>query len=64
MLYALHAKGKFHMGYLMPLLKIKEWADLGMNLEITILVSEMEGFLDEEKVGFVRFSNSKVFHLS
>ncbi|PAV66784.1 hypothetical protein WR25_10508 [Diploscapter pachys] len=49
-LYALHAKGKFHLGYLMPLLRIKEWADLGLNLEITILVSEMEGFLDEEKL--------------
>ncbi|CAJ0924385.1 unnamed protein product, partial [Mesorhabditis belari] len=43
-------KGRFHLGYLMPLLLIKKYLASGVNIQASILLIDMIGFLDNEKI--------------
>ncbi|CAJ0574073.1 unnamed protein product, partial [Mesorhabditis spiculigera] len=45
-------KGRFHLGYLAPLLHIKKLLSSGLNLESTLLLVDLIAFLDSEKVSW------------
>lgn len=51
-MFVAHGKGKFHLGFVAPLLKIKSLLDAGVPVKGTILVSDIEAFLDNEKVAW------------
>ncbi|KAF1769689.1 hypothetical protein GCK72_001506 [Caenorhabditis remanei] len=51
-MFVAHGKGKFHLGFVAPLLKIKSLHDSGVPVKGTILVSDIEAFLDNEKVSW------------
>lgn len=55
-------KGRFHLGFIAPLLKIKEISDAGgVPVIATILVSPLEAFLDNEKVAWAAIQSRAVY---
>ncbi|PIC54821.1 hypothetical protein B9Z55_003915 [Caenorhabditis nigoni] len=51
-MFVAHGKGKFHLGFVSPLLRIKALADAGVPVKATILVSDLEAYLDNQKVSW------------
>ncbi|EGT32507.1 hypothetical protein CAEBREN_23930 [Caenorhabditis brenneri] len=51
-MFVAHGKGKFHLGFVAPLLKIKALKEAGIPVKGTVLVSDIEAFLDNEKVAW------------
>ncbi|XGW21584.1 hypothetical protein V3C99_004497 [Haemonchus contortus] len=61
--FTIHPKGRFHLGFLMGLLKMKSLIDKGINIEGIVLISDMEAFLDNEKVSWnTRDARSEYFY--
>uniref|UniRef100_A0A8R1DK06 Tyrosine--tRNA ligase n=1 Tax=Caenorhabditis japonica TaxID=281687 RepID=A0A8R1DK06_CAEJA len=50
--FVAHAKGKFHLGFVAPLLRVKELAAAGVPIHLTVLVSDIEAYLDNQKVAW------------
>ncbi|EPB75170.1 hypothetical protein ANCCEY_05741 [Ancylostoma ceylanicum] len=48
--FAIHPKGRFHLGFIMGLLKMKSIINSGVDIDGVVLISDMEAFLDNEKV--------------
>lgn len=51
-MFVAHGKGKFHLGFVAPLLKMKSFIDAGVPVRGTVLVSDMEAYLDNQKVSW------------
>ncbi|VDO75631.1 unnamed protein product [Haemonchus placei] len=61
--FTIHPKGRFHLGFFMGLLKMKSLVDKGINIEGIVLISDMEAFLDNEKVSWnTRDARSEYFY--
>ncbi|KAK6016864.1 tRNA ligase class I [Ostertagia ostertagi] len=61
--FTIHPKGRFHLGFLMGLLKMKSLIERGINIEGIVLISDMEAFLDNEKVSWnARDGRSEYFY--
>ncbi|VDP31189.1 unnamed protein product [Heligmosomoides polygyrus] len=61
--FTIHPKGRFHLGFLMGLLKLKSIISQGINIEGAVLISDMEAFLDNEKVSWnARDARSEYFY--
>ncbi|CAI5437545.1 unnamed protein product [Caenorhabditis angaria] len=52
LVFVVHGRGKFHLGFIGQILKIKELHDAGIPISATILVSDIEAYLDNEKVSW------------
>ncbi|CAI2292797.1 unnamed protein product [Caenorhabditis sp. 36 PRJEB53466] len=50
--FVAHAKGKFHLGFVAPLLRIKKLVEDGVPITAIVLVSDIEAYLDNEKVSW------------
>ncbi|KAJ1374704.1 hypothetical protein KIN20_037453 [Parelaphostrongylus tenuis] len=50
--FIIHPKGRFHLGFAMGLLKMKSLISRGIDIEGVVLISDMEAFLDNEKVSW------------
>ncbi|KHJ92730.1 tRNA ligase class I, partial [Oesophagostomum dentatum] len=48
--FTIHPKGRFHLGFVMGLLKMKTIINSGVDIDGVVLISDMEAFLDNEKV--------------
>ncbi|EYB85895.1 hypothetical protein Y032_0289g1515 [Ancylostoma ceylanicum] len=48
--FAIHPKGRFHLGFIMGLLKMKSIINSGVDIDGVVLISDMEAFLDNEKL--------------
>ncbi|KAK6059351.1 putative tyrosine--tRNA ligase [Cooperia oncophora] len=61
--FTIHPKGRFHLGFLMGLLKMKSIVSRGISIEGIVLISDMEAFLDNEKVSWnAREARSEYFY--
>ncbi|KJH52989.1 putative tyrosine--tRNA ligase [Dictyocaulus viviparus] len=60
--FIIHPKGRFHLGFLMGLLKMKSIISQGIDIDGIIFISDIEAFLDNEKVSWnVREARSEYF---
>ncbi|CAJ0594328.1 unnamed protein product [Cylicocyclus nassatus] len=50
--FAIHPKGRFHLGFVMGLLKMKSLVMSGVDIDGIVLISDTEAFLDNEKVAW------------
>ncbi|KAE9418705.1 hypothetical protein Angca_003195, partial [Angiostrongylus cantonensis] len=50
--FIIHPKGRFHLGFVLGLLKMKSLVSQGIDIEGVVLISDMEAFLDNEKVSW------------
>ncbi|VDK57015.1 unnamed protein product, partial [Cylicostephanus goldi] len=50
--FAIHPKGRFHLGFVMGLLKMKSMIVGGVDIDGIVLISDTEAFLDNEKVAW------------
>ncbi|KAK6730427.1 hypothetical protein RB195_007101 [Necator americanus] len=48
--FTIHPKGRFHLGFIMGLLKMKLMINNGVDIDGVVLISDTEAFLDNEKV--------------
>lgn len=60
--FVAHGKGKFHLGFIAPLLKMKDLADSGVPVTGTVLVSDIEAYLDNEKVSWGAIDARAVYY--
>ncbi|KAL6730956.1 hypothetical protein Aduo_001872 [Ancylostoma duodenale] len=50
--FTIHPKGRFHLGFIMGLLKMKSIINSGIDIDGVVLISDTEAFLDNEKVAW------------
>ncbi|CAB3407695.1 unnamed protein product [Caenorhabditis bovis] len=50
--FVCHAKGRFHLGFVSGLLKMKKLIASGVPVDATVLISDIEAYLDNEKVAW------------
>ncbi|WKX89727.1 hypothetical protein Q1695_008958 [Nippostrongylus brasiliensis] len=61
--FIIHPKGRFHLGFVMGLLKMKEMLAAGLAINGIVLISDMEAFCDNEKVSWnAREARTDYFH--
>ncbi|VDL63730.1 unnamed protein product [Nippostrongylus brasiliensis] len=61
--FIIHPKGRFHLGFVMGLLKMKEMLAAGLAINGVVLISDMEAFCDNEKVSWnAREARTDYFH--
>ncbi|CAD6184507.1 unnamed protein product [Caenorhabditis auriculariae] len=61
-LFVVHGRGNFHLGFVGALLKIKQIVNAGIPVEATLLVSPIEAFLDNEKVSWAAQQPRAVYY--
>ncbi|RCN27370.1 hypothetical protein ANCCAN_26895 [Ancylostoma caninum] len=50
--FTIHPKGRFHLGFIMGLLKMKSIISSGIDIDGIVLISDTEAFLDNEKLAW------------